>query len=102
MVYNAWRSMSVLLLVSAALVGCNNPEKDKKVINPYTGGLPGPNGTANNIPDPRFPPNPNVNSPFPKATNNTPLYDSRGYPIGGAPAGVNPAPSPAPGFNSAF
>ncbi|MBI1832844.1 MAG: hypothetical protein HYR84_15495 [Planctomycetes bacterium] len=97
---NVWRSLSVLLLVSAALVGCNNTEKERK--SPFganNGPPPGGNPWGNVPQDPRFPANA-AGQPFPKAPNNS-LLDPRSnpynFPAGG---GANASPINQPGWGS--
>ncbi|MBM3993979.1 MAG: hypothetical protein FJ303_07480 [Planctomycetes bacterium] len=80
---HVWRSLSILLLVSAALVGCNNTEKDKKVIGSNHPVPPNGNAWGNGVPQgPGFP---NSNSQqFPKAADHR--LNPNAFPIGGANA----------------
>lgn len=93
--FKPWGNLSVLLLASAALVGCNNtPQKDKSLgAGPKMGDVPVAKGQSN-MPGPSFP-NPNgAAQQFPKTGGNpNPLVDnSPKWPVtsGNGPTPFNP------------
>jgi hypothetical protein len=98
--FQAWRSLSVLVLTGAALVGCNNGQKDSRIVsggpnnsNPYANvnqKSPGFNTAQQQFPtiNKSTPPSPfpntnPANSPFAGA-NSTPITGGNGMqPAGG-------------------
>jgi hypothetical protein len=95
--FKSWGNLGVLLLASAALVGCNNtPQKDKSLgVGPKIGDGSIAKGQQN-MPGPSFP-NPNAApQQFPKTGGNpNPLLDNS--PKWPATSGTNPSP-----FNPSF
>ena len=87
---NTLRSLSVLLLLGVALVGCNNTDKDKKIIGANKGAPPFSTGQVNTQGPPTFP----SKQPFP-TTNSNPGLGAQPAPVFPATTGnVTPA-SPA-------
>lgn len=109
---NTLRSLSVLLILGVALVGCNNTDKDKKLIGANKGAPPFSTGQVNTQ-GPTFPskqPFPTNPSPglgaqpgpvFPATTGNvTPASPNFTPPGGLTPLGGSASPTPGPGLPS--
>jgi hypothetical protein len=100
--FKPWGNLSVLLLASAALVGCNNtPQKDKSLgVGPKIGDASIAKGQPN-MPGPSFPNQNGASQQFPKTGGNpNPLLDnSPKWPAtsGNSPSPFNPSFTPTGG-----